>query len=546
MSCMLVDVKITEKSFGSKSLMKDVSFSLSEKEKVGLIGRNGIGKSTLFSILNGTDTDFSGDIKFRRGSVVVSTNQEYDRFDNMLVIEYILSGLPEYVQLTKVINEYPEKMGSNIKMISKYTEALNRFTDKNYHYIEDQVGLELKNFQLDGYENKPFSSLSGGEKRLVEIVKIMHSDADIALIDEPTNFMDYEAKAQFIKWLKSSKEAVLVITHDRDVLGEVDRIIELKDGESFNYRGNYESYLMQNTTRTNSSMNEYEVVQRKIENLKKQISYARSKKAMWSGTADKKNPFVVMEDRAKREIKKLQEIDRPSFWIDKASSEDLDYKDADRYQKYKAKNVRIGLSSGEQKSRRVIASAKELSLGYDKSLFSDVNFDLLEGGTIEIRGRNGAGKTTLIKALLGDESVSIFSGSIQLDKTIQVGIYKQEIDKKYFKYTLEEAIEKYYLEHKIQISTTKIRQLIADYLFTDQDRITLVEKLSGGQKARFQIITMLANNPKLLILDEPTSHLDLPSIEELEDALKKYSGAILYISHDGYFRNSLGGDVVEI
>jgi ATPase subunit of ABC transporter with duplicated ATPase domains len=313
---MIVDIKVREKSFGAKNLLQNVSLTIDDGEKVGLIGRNGIGKSTLFGILSGHDKDFTGDVIFRRGAVVVSTAQEYHDVGDQTVMEYVLSGLPEYLELAKVINEYPEKMGDNMRMIEKYTDALTRFADKDYHYIEDQVSEELINFQLAGYEKRPFSSLSGGEKRLVEVVKIMNSSADLALIDEPTNFMDYIAKDQFVKWMKSAPEAILAITHDRDVLKEVDRIVEIRDGETFSYKGNYDAYLRQNAVKTGSQMNDFEMIEKRIKNLKtKVIEYQRFKeKARNPATIQN---FKRLENSARAELAELQEKEKPTFWVDK-------------------------------------------------------------------------------------------------------------------------------------------------------------------------------------------------------------------------------------
>jgi ATPase subunit of ABC transporter with duplicated ATPase domains len=194
----------------------------------------------------------------------------------------------------------------------------------------------------------------------------------------------------------------------------------------------------------------------------------------------------------------------------------------------------------------VLVAARNLSLGYDKPLFEGVNIDLREGEAVELRGRNGAGKTTVIKGILGTEGITTYAGDITLDRHMRVGIYEQEVSKHYFDLPLADAIEKMYLDRDLEISQTRIRSLMHDYLFTEEDGKVPLKRLSGGQKARFQLIAMLANNPGLLILDEPTNHLDLPSIEELETALGRYSGAILYVSHDGYFRNVIGGEVVQI
>lgn len=542
---MIADVTITEKSFGPKSLMKNVRLTINDGEKIGFIGRNGVGKSTLFGILAGTDKDFSGDVMYKPGAVVVATQQEHHGVGDMTVLQYVLQGLPEYKELSHIIETYPETMGDDMRKINEYTDALQRFDDKGFYYIEEQIERELDNFQLPGVAHRPFSTLSGGQKRLVEVVKIMHSDAHLALIDEPTNHMDYIAKQQFIEWLRDARESVFVITHDRDVLREVDRIIELKDGESPSYKGNYDAYLKQNAVSTGSQMNEFEMIEKRIVNLKaKVIEYQRFKEKSRNPSTIQR--FKRLEEQSRKELAELQKKEKPTFWIDKESVENLNYKTAGQYQKFKAKNVRINLKNDESRSKHVLVAARGLSLGYDKPLFEGIDIDLREGEAIEFRGRNGAGKTTLIKAILGDDSVTTFDGELTLDKQVRIGVYEQEISEAYFDMPLEDAIEKMYLTRKLPISTTKIRSIMSDYLFNEADGKIPIKNLSGGQKARFQLITMLANDPQLLILDEPTNHLDLPSIEELEGALAKYSGAVIYVSHDGYFREKLGGDVLKI
>ena len=588
---MIADIHITEKSFGNKTLMRDVKFSVGDGEKVGVVGRNGVGKSTLFGILAGTDSDYTGEVIFRRGITVASTAQEHHGLGDQTVLSYILSGLPEYAALKKIIDEYPETMGDNMRKIEEYTQALERFDQKGFYQIEEKIGRELDNFQLSGCGGRPLGSLSGGQKRLVEIVKIMHSGAHLALIDEPTNHMDYVAKQQFIDWMSSQpRQAMLIITHDRDVLGRVDRIIELKDGRAVSYRGNYDAYLKQNAQATAAGMNNFEQVEKRMTNLRqKALDYQRLKeKSRNPGTIQK---FKRLENEARAELAELSEMDKPTFWIDKESAGQLDYKSAERYGKFKARNIRLSMKDAASRSQHVLVRVEDAAVGVgERILFEGVNIDLREGEAVELRGRNGAGKTTLIRMLLAsrrgsDSSLSdksivlrtalpdafdleetagrrtaaaappssarahapiLYSGNLFLDPQVRVGVYEQEIDERYLADPLETAIEKLYLSRNLPISDTKIRQLLADYLFTEADRMTPLARLSGGQKARFQIIAMLANDPQLLILDEPTNHLDLPSIEELETALAKYSGAILYVSHDNYFRREIGGEVVQI
>ena len=542
---MIADVTITEKSFGPKTLMTGVKFSIDDGEKVGVVGRNGIGKSTLFGILAGTDKDFTGEVIYRRGVTVVATAQEHSHVGNQTVLQYILSGLPEYPELSRILETYPEKMGDDMKMIEAYSAALERFDQKGFYQIEENIERELDNFQLDGVAHRPFSSLSGGQKRLVEVVKIMHSGSHLALIDEPTNHMDYVAKKQFIDWMKSARESMLIITHDRDVLAQVDRIVELKDGGSVSYRGNYDAYLKQNAERTSVGMNDFEMIEKRIVNLKQKVlDYQRLKeKSRNPGTIQK---FKRLENESRTELAELEKMEKPTFWIDRDSVENLDYRAAGRYEKFKTKNIRMSIRNEESRSKHVLVSARQLSLGYEAPLFDGIDIDLREGEAVELRGRNGAGKSTVIKRLLGDTASTQFGGELTLDPQVRVGVYEQEVSSNLFDMKLHDAIESIYLSQNLSITETKIRQLMSDYLFLESDGQVPVGRLSGGQKARLQIIKMLSNDPQLLILDEPTNHLDLPSIEELEAALEKYSGGILYVSHDNYFRNKIGGEIVQI
>lgn len=542
---MLLQVEVTEKSFGTKVIFDHLKFDVDDHEKVGIIGRNGIGKSTLFGIIEDKDRDYSGRIIIRKGATVVATSQEYHDAGDKTTVEYILSGLPNYARLSKILREFPLLDNPTDRQISQYSEALAEFGDRGYYNVDGQVTEELKKFQLEKYANNPFASLSGGQKRLSEVVKIMHSNAQLALIDEPTNYMDYVAKAQFIDWMVKANEAIVVITHDRDVLQKVSRIIEIKDGGCVEYRGNYDDYIRQNFQTTASAMKDYELVEQRIKNLRQKVlDYQRLKeKARNPATI---HQFKRLENNARTELAELEQAGRPSFWIDEQSLEQVGYKDADRYAKYQAKNIRINTHSIANKSQRVLAYAHQLSVGYAEPLFCDVNFDLRSGDRLEVHGRNGVGKSTLLKAMLGKPGVRVFEGETGLGSGVRLGVYEQEVGNKYFDMPLGEAIERIYLDQGLEISDTKVRSLLSNYLFTEGDRSMLVRLLSGGQKARLQIISMLANDPNLIILDEPTSHLDLPSIEELERALNDYHGAMIYISHDNYFRHKLGGEIVEI
>ncbi len=548
---MILNLQNIGKTIGTKVLYSDLDLTIQAGEKVGLIGRNGIGKTTLLGIMDGSDTSFTGTLEQRRGLVTASTAQEHHEVAEQPVLEYVLENLPEYKHLKHILDTYPDIMGEDMDKIAAYTDALGRFGELGYYDIEQRARVELEDFQVPAARiDGPMKALSGGQKRFVELVKVTLSDADLALFDEPTNHMDYIAKEAFIEWLEDAKQAVIVITHDRDVLAVVDRIVEIKDKGTASSDGDYETYLKFNGRTTMNAVEQYEFDQRTLSNLHNQVMEARRKKNKAGGASATR--FRIMEERLARQYKELAaRISKPSFWIDAEQLGGMQNKLVEKYDKYKAKNIRINTREVTE-GQRILVDVDKLSLGYDKPLFNNINFTLRQGERLELKGRNGVGKSTLVKSILATAGTSklgctIYGGAIVLDTKIKIGVYEQEIDPRYLTMALGQAVMTAYRDNDVAVNDQKVRQILSDYLFDPQgDGQMPIERLSGGQKARFQLIKMLCAGPNLLILDEPTNHLDLPSIEELEKALGRYTGAVLYISHDSYFTRGVGGEVVEI
>jgi ATP-binding cassette, subfamily F, member 3 len=549
---MIANIDIADKSYGDKILYSGLEFKLNAHEKVGLIGRNGTGKTTLFNILTGADTDFAGEFTFRKNLVTIDSRQEHHGFEDTPILEYILDDLPDYAKLKHILDTYPATMGSSMKKMEEYSEALERFNVLGYFSVEEEIERSLQAYQIDAEKIKgKIGQLSGGQKRFIELVKVQHARADLALIDEPTNHMDFVAKERFLDWFKSTKDAVVVITHDRDVLHHVDRIVEIRDGRAFNFKGNYDDYLRNNATKITAQVNEFTINQRRISNLKEDIVRFRRMKerARDPGTIHR---FKSLEERAKKEQSDLEKMDKPSFWIDRESVDNLNIKMSKAYEEHKAKNIVIRTRTKATKSSNLLVEVSKLSLGYGDPLFSDINFQLREGEKLRLHGRNGAGKTTLIKAILATAAgvkpePTIYGGVIDTLRELKIGVYEQEISSQYLDMPLARAIEHSFMAKDVKVGDEKVKQLLGDYLFNPMtDGEVPISRLSGGQKARFQLMNMLANDPALLILDEPTNHLDLPSIEELEDALKQYHGAIIYVSHDSYFVKNIGGQTLQI
>lgn len=550
---MVISVNIAEKSFGDKILYKDLQIDIQDGEKVGLVGRNGTGKTTLLHIMTGEDTDYDGSMRLKRGAILIGSRQEHHGFGELSVLEYILDDLPEYTKLKHILDTYPATMSESNRKMHVYSDSLERFSQLGYFEVEAEIIEALNAYQVaEDKATGPLKNLSGGQKRMVELVKVQRARAHLALIDEPTNHMDYIAKKAFLKWFTNAREAVVVITHDRDVLQAVDRIIEIRDEKAFSFPGNYDDYLRINAVKITSEVNQYSLVQRRIANLKENVIRFRrlKEKSRDPGTIQR---FKSLEQKAASELASLEKTDMPTFWIDRESVAELNEKMSSAYEKHKAKNIRVNTDTKDTQSSRLLVEVKKASLGYEgKPLFKDVSFSLYEGDRIRLHGRNGAGKSTLVNAIIAkvnDKPLqsTLFEGTIICEHELKIGVYEQEIDQKFLPLSLGEAIEKAYIAKDVPIGDQKTRQLLSDYLFNPSTDVDVpLSRLSGGQKARFQLIHMLAGEPQILILDEPTNHLDLPSIEELENSLASFSGAVIYISHDSYFAKNVGGKTIDI
>jgi ATP-binding cassette subfamily F protein 3 len=550
----MLHIAIHEKSIGARTLLKDFEAWIGDGEKVGLIGRNGAGKTTLLRMLTGRDNDYDGTIEKPKHALLMATEQEHAPGEtDQSTLDHIASRLPRFTELHHIIETYPEIMGDNMRKLTIYSDALTEFSDRGYYEVENTIQALFDAYQLDqALLTHPFSSLSGGQKRLIELMTIQLSEPTIAILDEPTNHMDYVAKAAFIQWLRTAKSTVVVISHDRDVLGVVDRIIELKDAKAHAFPGNYDAYLAQNAVSTVNQMQAFETAEKRIANIKEQIEYARAKAPGYKGKAAK-NPWVVMREKLERELEAIMDThEKPSFWIDRESGANLRPKVAEKYHKYKAKNIKVKATGGDQDSNRLL-QVQGVALGYDgKPLFEPLSFSLGSGDRLRIIGRNGAGKTTLVQAIrdayAGKVPATLIGrGVIDCASSLRLSVYEQEIGPELLGMTLLDAIERIFYDKNIPATEQIVMRTMGNYLFDPVgDRDTLVSNLSGGQKARLQLIRLLAGSPNLLILDEPTNHLDLPSIEELENALSAYNGAVIYISHDEYFGRALGGDELRL
>lgn len=538
---MLLEAQNLSKTIGTKTLFTDVSFTIVEGEKVALIGRNGHGKSTLLKMLNGDDHDFHGKVTLRKGVHITRTKQEHADVGNQSALDYILDSIPQYHTHKKILDDFEAGEHDNLE---RYLEVLDIFTQKKMFNMPEAILSTLADFGISNkLAQEPLAALSGGQKRYVEMTRMMFSHSDLLLVDEPTNHMDYAGKDRFIAWMKSLKEGIIVVTHDRDVLNNVDKIIELKDKKLHVFRGNYDAYISQNATQTLSSVKHYTDQLNRLKEAKKRMEWGLRMRA-------KSKEWKTRYDKWRREYEAIEKATvKPSFWIDQNSVGEMDQKVVDSYEKFKERNIKIGAKQTDIR-RGVLIKVRDLSLGYEKPVCGDINFTLAGSDRIFIKGRNGAGKSTLVRTLMSlwqEETprATQLSGEVTFGPGIRIGEYQQEIAHKYLAMPLKEAIRDSFAEKQVAVDENTINKLLAQYLFSPTtDGYQKIGDLSGGQKARFQLIKMFIGDPHVLILDEPTNHLDLPSIEELENALANFEGGILYISHDTYFIEKMGGDSI--
>ena len=540
---MLLRAAQLSKSIGAKHLFDDVTFSMDVGDKVALIGRNGQGKTTLLKLIAGVDPEYDGILEIRKNAIITLTRQEHLSDNQHTALDYILDSVPHYSEYGKILADFEKGTQTDIHL---YTKAMEYYSENGYYYIKDLILNTLLDFQISTEKaHQPLQVLSGGEKRYIELVRMMYSQSDLLLIDEPTNHMDYIGKEQFIAWMQTVESSMIIVTHDRDVLKYVDKIIELKDKKMYVFNGNYDHYLKQNTAQTTNSVKEYQNQLNRLQEAKSRVEWGLRMRA-------KSKAWKTRYDHWLRDYEKIKsETVKPSFWIDQESTEDLDKNISESYHKFKEKNISIAMHHQSDRASELV-TLKNVSLGYTTPLFSGIDMPVRNQDRVFIKGRNGAGKSTLVRTIMAlykqeKPKATIFDGKILLGPSVRIGEYEQEIDTKYLSQTLEDAITSVYEDHNVPIDERTVKGLLSQYLFDPKiDGTQKIEDLSGGQKARFQIIKMLATKPNLLILDEPTNHLDLPSIEELENALSAYHGGILYISHDTYFIEKLGGEVIEI
>ena len=503
-----LDLQNIKKSYGANEILSGLQLTLKEEGKVALIGKNGCGKTTLFKLITGEESLDEGLINLKKNSVVGYLSQ-IPSYPNKKAWDVLNEAFESLNNMKKAISDYEKKLQeiqhmSDEKILHQYGSLLERYELEGGYEISEKLskitqGLQLSDVLLD----KEFEQLSGGEKTRIMLGKLLLESPTILLLDEPTNHLDLEMIQWLENFLKDYKQAVLMISHDRYFLDAVvTEIYELANGQVSHYYGNYSKYVEEKEQRLLEQAQEFDQQQKKIKAMEESIKRFRD----WGARADNEKMFIKAKQLEKR-IDKMDILDKPTL-----------------------KDPQMQLKFEKNKSgSKEILSVENLDFSYDQqSLFKNASARLFRKERVALMGSNGSGKSTLIKLLLGE--IKAQNGRVYINETLKVGYMAQEIFFENPEFTVLEMFKETF-----GYPETEIRRKLARFLFLKEDVHKKIASLSGGEKVRFSLCMMVENAVDLLILDEPTNHVDIASREMLEEALDQFEGALMFISHDRYF-----------
>lgn len=522
----ILNMNNIEKNYGVTEVLTDFSFYLSDGERIGLIGSNGSGKTTIFKIIAGVEPYSAGNISIRRGVNIGYLSQMPEFEPNLTLYHELKKIFKEQVEMEKKLRNLEEKialMGSLEsndpelkKMMVEYSNLQHLFEQKDGYQYESkikQIAMGM-GFALEELQNKKTGDLSGGEKTRLGLIRLLLTEPDLLLLDEPTNHLDLPSIQWLESYLKEYQGSVIIISHDRYFLDEVvERIIEIKNGQGEVYHGNYSYYLEERKLRYEQLKREYENQQKKIKKMEESIKRLEQ----WGRQADNEK-FFKRARSMQKSLEKIERLDRPIL---------------------NGKQMSLELSISNRSGREVLKINNLAKSFAEIELLNGLNLDVYWGEKSAIIGKNGTGKTTIIKMIIGDIEPNI--GVIKIGANVKIGYYSQEFEGFNPDDDLVTA-----LRRECDMSTAEARNALAAFLFPGDDVFKKVGDLSGGEKSRLRLLQLMNGDYNFLILDEPTNHLDLPSREVLEEALSEYPGTILVISHDRFFLNKLAELIYEL
>lgn len=506
-----------KKYYGANLVLSDVSFEVKEGEKVGLIGRNGSGKTTILQMLNGASMPDQGDIFIRKGAAVGLLDQVPSAPESAAVYDVLAEGYAEVRSWEQEMKRMEAAMsdpstaedeGQMSQLLQQYGQLMERFERAGGYEMEASIrrvsaGLGITEEQY----NRPFSSLSGGEKTKVGLAALLLKQPDILLLDEPTNHLDMAA----IEWLESFllaySGAVMIVSHDRYFLDRVaGKMVEIEDGEAFIYHTNYSGYQKEKEERLLQQFASYQEQQKKIKKMQETIKQLIE----WGNRSNPPNPgFHRRAASMQKALDRMEKLKRPVL---------------------ERRTMELKLKQEDRSGKQVLMLDGITKVYGGRKLLNQVNGLLLYGERTALLGGNGAGKSTLMKMLLGH--IAPDEGDIRVGSRVDVGYLAQEEAPP----AEDKTVLRYFCE-TVAMEEGAARGELARFLFYGADVFKRIANLSGGEWSRLRLALLMYQKPNLLLLDEPTNHLDIDSREALEEALESFPGTLLVISHDRYFIN---------
>lgn len=510
----ICSVNNVKKSFGGNIIFENISLEIKNGERIGLVGRNGSGKTTIFQLLTGMESLDAGAIHMKKGTCIGHVAQ-IPKFNNEMNVYDVLSSAfkkekeleIEMHALEKNMAEEQESSALQ-KLMERYGVIQESYAFFGGYEIEANIMKVANGLQVTELFSRSFMELSGGEQTKVSLAYMLLQKPDLLLLDEPTNHLDLFAVEWLEQFLKEYTGTVMVISHDRYFLDEVvTKIFDLEDGEIHVYHTNYSQFVEEKEERLLQEFQAYQEQQKKIKKMKEAIKRLRE----WANQANPPNEGLHKRARnMERALERIEKLKRPIL---------------DRKQ--------MGLQfEGQERSGKDVVVMKEVSKGFDeRSLFEKVNLHIRFQERAAIVGRNGTGKTTLLKLLLKEMQQD--AGEIRIGSSVKIGYLSQHAYGNMKNNVLEA------FRDCVAVTEGEARHILARFLFYGPAVFKKVTQLSGGEKMRLRLAQLMYQDVNFLILDEPTNHLDIESREVLEEALEQYNGTILAVSHDRYFLNKL-------
>jgi ATPase subunit of ABC transporter with duplicated ATPase domains len=515
-----IGVSNLTKAYGADIIFENVTFDVKSKDRIGLLGRNGTGKTTLMKIMAGLEDYQAGQVSKRKGLTIGYLEQIPNYEDDNTVLDVLneaFRGLNELkLQMEELEKSFDSLKGDELKAaINKYSSIHDIYELSGGYSIKEKLNRILFGLEIsEDMQKRRFNQLSGGEKTRVILGKILLEEPELLLLDEPSNHLDIKSIEWLEEYLSSYDGTMVIVSHDRYFLDRiVNRIIELDSDGVDIYIGNYSKYVAEKELRFILAMKEYENQQRKIKKMEEQIQRYR----IWGEMRDSDK----MYKRAKELEKRLEKIDRIKKPV-------VDKKSAD----FRLKGI-------ERTGNEVIKVSNIKKSFGSKELFKDASFTLFYKDSMCILGENGTGKSTILKIILNE--ISPDEGEVKIGFKVKIGYLPQEVS-----FDKEDISIVDYFSYHYGISFGEARRELAKILFTGDDVYRHINTLSGGEKSRLKIGMLIYEKVNTLILDEPTNHLDIESREVLEESLINYEGSLLFVSHDRYFTDKIATCIGEI